>query len=66
MTLKPLPFSAEVQPADVILQRPDGGVEFACTECGCYVLSAIQLDGFAVCTSCRYFGERPQIRRPVP
>ena len=61
---KPLPFSSEVQPADVILQRPEGGVEFTCTGCGYNVISAIQCDEFAVCMSCRFLGERPQIKWP--
>lgn len=66
MSTKPLPFSADVQPRHVILHRPDGGIEFTCTGCGYNVLSAIPNDGFAVCLSCRFFGERPHIVKAWP
>lgn len=64
----PLPFSSEVDPITNPKRQlnADGSVEFACMECGAYVFCAVD-DGFElpVCKECRWFGERPQIKRPA-
>lgn len=43
----------------------DGSVEFTCQGCGQDVFCAVD-DGFEfpACMECRWFGERPNIKRP--
>jgi hypothetical protein len=64
--MSPLPFSAAIVVAPKRQINADGSVEFVCTDCRMNVLCAVD-DGFEfpVCMECRWFGERPQIKRPV-
>ncbi len=65
MTEKLLPFSAEPIPLPKRQINADGSVEFRCEGCGYYVFCSVD-DGFdfPACLECRWFGERPQIKRP--
>jgi hypothetical protein len=43
----------------------DGSVQFRCVGCDFYVVCSVD-DGFdfPACVECRWFGERPHIKRP--
>ncbi len=60
-----LPFTADALPP-VRQKNADGSIEFFCNDCGLHVFCAVD-DGFEfpVCMECRWFGERPQIKRPL-
>lgn len=60
-----LPFCPEAT-APKRHKNADGSIEFVCTGCGMNVFCAVD-DGFEfpVCMECCFFGEHPQLKRPV-
>jgi hypothetical protein len=64
---KPLPFSCEVAPIPPRQVNADGSIEFTCQGCGYRVFMSVD-DGFdfPACIECRFYGERPFIKREAP